>query len=219
MNAKTTRTSLNSISNTSNSAKRRGFGSIGIKVASIITALMATFYVNAVPIFYSGTGNYYKVIAADAITWNDANTAATNSTFGGVSGHLVTLTSGGENEFVNNLRNALTGGSTAFGDTEFWIGAFQLANSVGPDDGWTWVNGEGLLNDGYTNWYVNEPNNLGGNEAFAAMGLFGSHQWNDEGNLTGIGGYIVEYAVPAPGAAALFFLGLAGLSFARRKKA
>jgi hypothetical protein len=145
-----------------NSKKINVLRRFGIKLSVAIVALMTAFYSNAAPIYYSGTGNYYEVVSADAISWNNAQTAASSSSFWGVNGYLATLTSSGENDFVNMLRQLITT-STAFEDTEFWIGAYQVAGSNSPSDGWTWVNGEGLLSDGYTNWAANEPNNNGGN--------------------------------------------------------
>ena len=185
----------------------------------LVGSLGSTSTAVAAPMIYGANGHAYEVIIADAITWNDANAAATSSIFMGQSGHLATITSLGEDIFVENLRAAALG-TSGFADSEAWIGGFQPAGSTEPGGGWAWVNGEGLLADGYTNWAGGEPNDVGGGEGFLAIGLNGLFGWNDEGNLGGIGGYVVEYSLPVPEPTTVTLLGLGVVSLAalRRRK-
>jgi len=159
-------------------------------------------------------GHYYRVIidpgsnyGSAQEAWNAANTAAQESEFEYatgefVSGHLATITSSGEDEFIEELRTGLS-------PAEAWVGGFQKASSgCDPAEdlgcGWTWVNGEGAISTFqfplpllYENWLDGEPNNLGG-EQYLGVGLGGAFGWNDEQALGNIGGYVIEYDVPIP---------------------
>jgi hypothetical protein len=170
----------------------------------------------AVPVFYSGTGNYYEFIGG-SFTWDGAKSAAEALTFNSVQGHLVTILSSGENDFIlNNL--SLTG--------QTWMGATDSA----VEGDWRWVTSElfwqggagGTAQNGlYANWTTGQPDNFS-NEDFGIFLLAGT--WNDgpSPNPNPVG-YIVEYdtnAVPLPAAVWHFGSGLVGLiGIARRKKA
>jgi hypothetical protein len=73
--------------------------------------------------------NYYDFVLADGISWADASTAASNSVFGGVNGHLVTITSAAENNFlVNSVANfSAYEGILALS----WIGAQVSSSGIG----------------------------------------------------------------------------------------
>jgi hypothetical protein len=148
-------------------------------------------------------GHYYEVYSAAGIEWLAANSAAQAKTFEYqpgqfAQGHLATLTSKGEDEFVESLRTGATDPSPG----EVWAGGFQTACTTGPGCGWTWVNGEGAIagvNDAltYANWQSGEPNDAAGlDEKYLGIG-HGGPGWNDEGFVDdNIGGYVVEYDVP-----------------------
>ena len=138
--------------------------------------------------------NSYELVTASApgITWGDARAAAEASTNGGplCPGHLATVTSAAEND-------SIVGQFTGVALNAKWLGGFQLAGSLEPAGGWTWITGEAW---DYTNWFPGEPNNsTGGTENALAFFFDGSGRWNDapENLLYGTiglqGGYVVEY--------------------------
>jgi hypothetical protein len=163
-------------------------GCLAVVLASMAPALHAD------PVQWSGNGHYYEVVDASGITWSAANDAASTRFFNGKQGHLATLTSAGENAFVDALRSA----AFPSGPTEAWIGGFQDPCTSAPAEGWKWVNGEGDIpgsasTDPYANWPSYEPNDAAGPFSECYLGIWSSGLWNDEANLGNIGGYIVEY--------------------------
>lgn len=68
-----------------------------------------------------------------------------------MSGHLATITSAAENQFVSSI-----------GDLRlYWLGGYQPPGSQEPAGGWTWITGEPFA---FNNWDVTEPNNVDGVE-------------------------------------------------------
>ena len=132
-----------------------------------------------------GSGNFYEYVRDGGLSWGQAEAAARQRTHNGVPGRLVTISSAGENHFVNNLR--------AGGDMRAWIGLYDPDGSEpGP---FRWISGEPVT---YTNWGAGEPNNLD-REHWVEM--FGDGSWNNNVELDQFPtlGYIVEYeAAPAP---------------------
>ena len=80
-----------------------------------------------------------------------------------LGGHLVTITSKEENDFVLNLSK------DAGLNQIMWLGAY--ANG---DRNWFWVTDESFS---YSNWHSGEPNNSGGNED--RLNMTESGTWND----------------------------------------
>lgn len=175
--------------------------------------------------------HYYELYAyqaGQAKNWAGANAAANSLSYYGETGHLATITSLGEDTFLNNL-----GISAGFPGTrqELWVGGVQRSNQATPGAGWEWVNGEGSIDatnagPNYANWLGGEPNDLDGiennRENHLAIRLRGNFGWNDEGNLGNIVGYVVEYeAVPEPASLAIFGIGGLGMiagGIRRRRK-
>ncbi len=123
-------------------------------------------------------GHYYEFVSAQGQTWFQARDGAASRMLFGLHGYLVTITSAGEQSFV---QTKLIG----YG----WMGASD-AEAEGT---WRWVTGpenaQGLT---YTNWHGGEPNNYGGNEDYAHFYADGS--WNDfNENNDATAGYVVEY--------------------------
>jgi len=104
--------------------------------------------------YYRSTGNAY---------WLDAKSNCI-----AMGGHLVTVTSSGENSFIYNLWPS------------GWIG---LTDEV-TEGTWRWVTGETYS---YTSWNPGEPNNAG-NEDYVQF--VGSGKWNDLPN-----GYSLPYVL------------------------
>lgn len=161
-----------------------------------------------------GNGHLYDVVRSETrLTWEDARAHAS-----ALGGHLATLTSAAEDQFVFALvasRPEAWQGNTFGGP---WLGAFQPSpTGTAPDQGWVWVTGEAWS---YTNWSSGEPGDqgwMGGVESYLQYRDSGGG-WNDftnDGNSTF--SFVIEYPVPAPGAVLL--LGVAGCSGFRRRRA
>lgn len=137
----------------------------------------------AQPIQWLSNGHWYEIVDSTAINWFEANGFANAKRFNGLKGHLVTITSEAENQFLIDSFNANL--------QNRWIGGFQFEGAAEPNGGWTWVTGEVWQ---YTNWDTVEPNNAGGNEN--ALIFAGGAFWNDKDasdNAPWIPGYVVEY--------------------------
>lgn len=95
-------------------------------------------------------GHYYHLYE-DSLTWQEAKEACEK-----LGGHLVTITSKDEQDFISNLVRGATKRS-------YWIGLSDEA----VNDQWTWVTGEPFS---YSNWAKNEPNHgYGGYEHYVAI--------------------------------------------------
>ncbi|MCR4331359.1 MAG: hypothetical protein NUV34_01430 [Sulfuricaulis sp.] len=210
------------------------FRAVSALVFWLVTALSP---VHASPVI-GPAGHAYSYVPSDGVTWLDANAAAQNTLYSGVYGHLGTIFSQSENDFVlNNLLAGVTGSA--------WLGGSD-AQSEGS---WRWLSGEQFWQGGvtgtvgsdilYANWLSGvEPNNYNGYENYLSMfglaapqGIYSAPgKWNDltynqpgGTNSFSIQGYVVEFdlplAVPVPAAFWLFGSGLFGLwGFARRYK-
>ncbi len=143
-----------------------------------------------------GNGHGYEPVAA-SVTWFQANQAANAA-----GGHLATIRSAAENDFVFSLVN-----SPEFWvpDSRFnmtmgpWLGGLQPPGSPEPAGNWQWVTGEAFS---YTNWHAGEPSNsgLGGVEDYlhfwATPVGARAPTWNDCSGWLTTGGYVIEYDTP-----------------------
>ena len=174
------------------------------------------------PVADGGNGHYYEFVYAHLL-WPDAKVAAEAMTYLGVTGHLVTITSPEENNFVFQLDsisdpNVFT--------TVAWIGltddeAFGGYESFGQPnpsvDGGVWVTGEPVT---FTDWEPPAPNNADGNEDYALLGSWGAlYGWNDQAAHYGAN-FIVEYdVIPEPSTIILFSIGaISLLAYAWRRR-
>lgn len=171
-----------------------------IQGAMVMAVLLGAF-AEADPIQWTtadgGNGHYYETVSYPAgITWNDAQIYADGCTYMGLSGHLVTITSAAENDFVT--------GSLGVSTNHYWLGGYQRVGSHEPDGGWAWITGEPWE---YTNWSRGEPSDrYGGDGVIRRPELNGTDeevleftahaQWNDMEETVGWSGLIVEYDFP-----------------------
>jgi Protein of unknown function (DUF642)/Fibronectin type III domain/Lectin C-type domain len=149
------------------------------------------------PVYNPANGHWYQVVRVPGrITWSAARAAAQSQSFAGLPGHLATITSPEENQFlVSSVVNGAPYGE------QWWLGGYQdrtAPDYYEPSGGWRWVTGEPFS---YSNWIEGEPNNNpvfnGGEEALELQQERG-YRWNDLPDLLGLGGYLVEYEPPPP---------------------
>lgn len=189
-----------------------------IVVSLIVFSLLGRVVV-AEPIRWDGNGHYYALVLSDDIAWDAAKTGAEASTWLGVNGHLASVASAGENDFIHDLLPAEP-------QTRSWLAGAQDSDGTEPGGGWRWITGEPWE---YTNWNPLEPNNFEGNEECLEInGQQGT--WNDQDCVTDTDqtiGYIVEYEIPIgiPAvsewgviALALLFLTAGSIVFAKRQR-
>lgn len=146
----------------------------------------------ATPTQYSVNGNWYDAVeGACGISWSEAKTEAESSSYLGMNGHLATVASQGENDFIVNT----------FGVNDYFLGGFQPAGSSEPNGNWQWVTDEPWV---YTNWDTSgEPDNYYRGEYGTSLYPIGSpenilqfhrnNMWNDLPDGIYASGYIVEY--------------------------
>jgi hypothetical protein len=135
----------------------------------------------------AATNHCYEAVAvAGGITWPDAKAAAEARSHNGFSGHLVTITSQAETDFL--VLNALA-------LSAYWIGGSQPLGHVGAANNWSWVTGEPFS---YTNWEAGEPNDFYGPASEQYLEFWVTPgKWNDENNTFLQPGYVVEYDRPS----------------------
>ena len=164
-----------------------------------------------------GNDHYYEFVASPT-TWDSASADAQSRTHTGLTGHLLTLTSAAEKDFVN--------GTLLFG-ANTWLGAqrVEFSNafiwSVGPEAGQVFYDG-GLVSGAYSSFWGGEPNGQFTGENHVEMW---GNNWNDmPGNQARA--YVVEYSaasiaapVPLPASGLMLIAGLGALGFGRRRRA
>ena len=146
-------------------------------------------------------GNYYEFVpVSDPFTgennsWFTAKAAAEARIYNGVNGHLATVTSQAENDFLFSL---VSGSFSGFQGA--WLGGKAPEGWLhGPENGMAFS---------YTHWGGIEPNNMG--YAYMNIGTtfagIGPGFWADDGGVPGVPepmndpviGYFVEYENAAP---------------------
>lgn len=156
-------------------------------------------------LYLNGQWHFYEYVSATSprVSWSSARDAAAASTFLGMTGYLVTITSQAESDFItNHMLETVTSSA--------WIGASDAATEgtwkwvTGPEAGTTFyqvsiagVSGS-AVNGAFTNWGP-VPNDSFGEDNGAIL-PDGSGQWNDmDGPTFGltaaydVNGYLIEY--------------------------
>ena len=122
-----------------------------------------------------GNGHWYLAVPASTyFTWSAANADATSR-----QGHLVTITSAGEGNFVRNLITSTPGVVRVLAGTTVgpWIGAVKDPTTLQ----FGWCTGEPWS---YTEWAGGEPSGASWEDRICYYG--GSLRWNDRpGEYTG----------------------------------
>lgn len=130
----------------------------------------------------------YQYLENTEIAWEAARSAAASMVLNDCGrGHLVTITSESENDFVTEIIN-----QTAI--RRVWLGLYQPDPMSPPAEGWEWVSGEPFE---YENWAANEPNDEGILADFGAMwgpaGIAPLGTWGDKSGSELMDGYLVEW--------------------------
>ncbi len=105
-------------------------------------------------------GNYYQLFYG-AETWEEANKKCEQ-----IGGHLATISSQDENDFLFNLMKSFNCQNAYFGLTD-----------SGKEGKWVWITGEQFS---FSNWHSGEPNSENSSEDYAMFYYkFSDGTWND----------------------------------------
>jgi hypothetical protein len=155
-------------------------------VAKVILAVcsLAAFAASASadPVQWPTNGHWYEVVEpSGGLNWTDADLAARGRTWQGIPGHLATITSQGEQDFI----------AAMLGTTNYWLAGYQDPTSSPPADDWHWQTSETWS---YTHWQPGEPNDYYGAGVESCLQIYNSSlgTWNDVRCIEN-NGYIVEY--------------------------
>src|SRR5690606_3267065 len=141
-----------------------------------------------------GTTHWYRVVAVpEGITWGAAHRRAAED-----GGHLATLTSNAEHDFVAGLLGDPSVWSVESGTGRRhgpWLGGVQPSGSVEPDGGFRWVEPEPFT---FTAWTEGQPDDEGGADRVCFGGDRGQAvtTWADCPSGTLLTGYVVEFSGP-----------------------
>lgn len=179
---------------------------IRVALCALILAISSLSYADI--IVWDANGHAYDVITADgSLTW--AESAALAEEMGG---HLVTITSSDENNFVTDLVTTY-----AIRDFDhYWLGGYQTFPGdvdCEPASCWAWVTDEEW---DYTNWVIGEPNNGRGGTQHYLHYWQTPGMWDDMDNRDTMSGFVIEYSIPEPGTLGLLGLGLLAIGARRR---
>ena len=123
-------------------------------------------------------GNHYLVVRNSEVSWQEAKEACEE-----LGGHLVTITTKEESNFLLTLINSTS-------DFSYYMGGYRFCS-----DGWEWITGEPW---GFTDWRYDQPDNVANSQAFLRIvysSRYGWHyDWDDiDGNTSESTGYICEW--------------------------
>ncbi len=145
-------------------------------VAQIFTIEYVDLYSDETRVFNGKTYKYYNI----SMPWTQAHKFCEKS-----GGHLATINSADENEFILDMVKQ-------YKKDYCWLGATDYAT----ENNWYWVKSEELT---YNNWATSQPDNGNKEEHFMAMYTHNdlAGQWNDISNNSNYHknkiGFICEY--------------------------
>ena len=136
-----------------------------ILAACLLAAVAAP--ASADPVQWAGNGHWYEAVPTASYTWAQADQAARAMTWMGIPGHIATITSQEEGDFIASWISA--GG--------FWLAGYQDPTNSAPADNWHWQTSEPWS---YTKWHGIEPNDYYGPGAESCLELYAPNDgWND----------------------------------------
>jgi hypothetical protein len=136
-----------------------------------------------------GNGHWYKaVVNTNGLNWSQVDLLARSE-----GGHLATISSDAENQFVFSLINSpeFFSGAAQNGSGPA-IGGYQPDGEPAPDIGWAWETGEPWI---YTNWAPGQPDLSTETRLHYFSGSQGvpSPLWNNiSATDSNLGGYVIE---------------------------
>jgi hypothetical protein len=144
---------------------------------SLLAAIAAP--ANADPVQWGANGHWYEAVSGATYTWEQASLAAQGRTWMGIPGHLATITSQEEQDFIAAL----------LGSTNCWLAGYQDPTSSPAADDWHWQTSESWS---YTNWQPGEPNDYYGPGVESCLVIYSFGKWNDVRCIEQ-SNYLVEY--------------------------
>jgi hypothetical protein len=137
----------------------------------------------AQPIENPANGHYYELVYhEDERSWEQAEAEAAGRTFNGWRGHLATITSAEEADFLLASFPEMVRGATIF------LGG----SDEGSEGSWYWITGEPWT---YENWDLGAPDGLGSENCLETFGIpgYSTTLWNDIRCDSTARRWIVEY--------------------------
>ena len=164
-------------------------------VAALLVSHAGTIYADPVqwPVEEGGNGHWYDLrLAPGDCPWECTRERAEGHIVHGVHGHLVTITSQAEQEWITETYGCSLAPRVA-------LGLIQRDHAAEPGQGWRWITGEPF---DFTFWETEEPSN-GPTHAPEDWGMFDygtcTGRWNDIYRSYPLYRYLVEYPVePVP---------------------
>ena len=148
-------------------------------------------------------GNFYEIIPNNA-NWFQALSDANNSTYFGLKGYLVTVTSQVENDFIAQKLHvdSWIGATDDFNQINTALGFHLYPDQTASEGNWYWISGpdkgtqiysNNAPNTLYSNWNAGEPNGGAGENFIDIFSTFNG-KWNDiHSNRIEMSYAIVEY--------------------------